>query len=249
MTYTVYTDDTCTTPATTSQISPDQPPPVTVTDGAVPDSDPVSFSQAGGYFWQAVYSGDANNASAPSALYRRAHHHHPEQPDHRHLATDGLASDRTRHHIDSASLAGATSDAGGTVTYNLYANSLPPVCVADNLVDTATVAVSGGIVLDNTFTSVAVGNYELQAVYSGDANNNGATSTCGTEPFVVTQTIPTLTTALPVGTAAIGTAVPDSAALAGATTNAAGTVTYTIYTESSCTTPASTSQISAQPRR
>ena len=39
------------------------------------------------------------------------------------------------------------------------------------------------------------GSYELQAVYSGDANNNGATSACGTEPFTVTQASPTITTA------------------------------------------------------
>ena len=48
---------------------------------------------------------------------------------------------------------------------------------------------------------MAAGNYELQAVYTGDANNNGATSACGTEPFTVTQTSPTLTTALSAGKA------------------------------------------------
>ena len=94
---------------------------------------------------------------------------------------------------------------------------------------------------------MAAGSYELQAVYTGDANNNGATSTCGTEPFTVTQATPTLATALSAGTAAIGTPVTDSASLAGATTNAGGTVTYTVYVDSACTTPASTSQISAQP--
>ena len=53
----------------------------------------------------------------------------------------------------------------------------------------------------------------LQAVYTGDANNNGATSTCGTEPFTVTQTSPTLATALSAGTAAIGIPVHDTASL------------------------------------
>ena len=39
----------------------------------------------------------------------------------------------------------------------------------------------------------------------------------------------------------------DTTNLAGATTNAGGTVTYTVYIDSACTTPASTSQVSAQP--
>ena len=96
---------------------------------------------------------------------------------------------------------------------------------------------------------MAAGTYELQAVYSGDANNNGATSTCGTEPFTVTQATPTISTILSASSAPIGTPVTDSATLAGATTNAGGTVTYTVYTDNTCTTPATTSQISQASRR
>src|SRR5262249_60960494 len=33
----------------------------------VPDSDPVTFNQAGTFYWQAVYTGDANNNGATSA--------------------------------------------------------------------------------------------------------------------------------------------------------------------------------------
>jgi hypothetical protein len=65
VTYTVYTNNTCTTPATT-QIS-GQPPVVTVAGGLVPNSASVTFNTAGSYFWQAVYSGDANNTNATSA--------------------------------------------------------------------------------------------------------------------------------------------------------------------------------------
>ena len=95
-------------------------------------------------------------------------------------------------------------------------------------------------------TFLAAGSYFWQATYSGDANNSAASSVCTSEPITITPNTPTLTTALSASSAAIGSPVTDSATLAGATTNAGGTVTYTVYTDSACTTPA-TSQISAQP--
>jgi hypothetical protein len=38
----------------------------TVTNGVVPDSNSVTFNSAGTFYWQASYSGDANNLSAKS---------------------------------------------------------------------------------------------------------------------------------------------------------------------------------------
>src|SRR5262249_50611024 len=64
VTYTVFTNNTCSTQAPAAQ----QPVPatVTVTGGLVPDSAAVSFPAAGTFFWQAAYSGDANNNAAAS---------------------------------------------------------------------------------------------------------------------------------------------------------------------------------------
>jgi hypothetical protein len=63
VTYTVYSDNTCTQ-------NPVDAGTKTVTNGNVPDSNGVTFNSAGTFFWQAVYSGDANNnpllASAPA---------------------------------------------------------------------------------------------------------------------------------------------------------------------------------------
>ena len=66
---------------------------------------------------------------------------------------------------------------------------------------TAAAAVSAGSVANGTFTTIAAGSYELQAVYTGDANNNGATSAGRTEPFTVTKSTPTLTTTRSASTA------------------------------------------------
>jgi len=57
--YTVYSDDTCTTVA-------QQAGTKTVSNGLVPNSNSITFDDAGTWYWQAVYSGDDSNAGAIS---------------------------------------------------------------------------------------------------------------------------------------------------------------------------------------
>ncbi|HEX3336497.1 MAG TPA: hypothetical protein VHS54_08550, partial [Jatrophihabitans sp.] len=72
------------------------------------------------------------------------------------------------------------------------------------------------------------GTYSFQAVYSGDANNNGATSVCSTEQLVVSKARPTVTTAQNL--------IPnDTFTLAGATSGAGGTVTMSLYSPADAT--------------
>ena len=59
VTYTVYTDNTCTTSFADAGTK-------TVTNGAVPDSDPIKFDDAGDYYWQAV------TRATPTTPRRRA---------------------------------------------------------------------------------------------------------------------------------------------------------------------------------
>jgi uncharacterized repeat protein (TIGR01451 family) len=90
-----------------------------------------------------------------------------------------LTGDRVH---DSAALTGATTDAGGTVTYSVYSNSSCTNKVADG----GTVAVSNGLVPDsNDVTFDTPGTYYWQASYSGDANNLAAVSTCTDETLVI----------------------------------------------------------------
>lgn len=83
---------------------------------------------------------------------------------------------------DSAKLSGATSTAGGTVTYNLYPGSScsgPPTLIS-------IVTVADGIVPSSNFhTFSSAGSYSWKAVYSGDPSNKGATSQC--ESLTVVQ--------------------------------------------------------------
>ncbi len=133
---------------------------------------------------------------------------------------------------DTATLSGASANAGGTVTYTVYTDSS---CTL-NPQDAGTKSVTNGIVPDsNAITFNSAGTFFWQAVYSGDANNDSATSACTSEQLVVTKLSPSISTVLSASQVNIGTMVHDSATLTGATPNAGGTVTYTVYTDSSCT--------------
>jgi len=86
---------------------------------------------------------------------------------------------------DSAALTGATSNAGGTVKYTVYTNNL---CTL-GAIDAGTKAVTAGVVPDsNAIAFNSAGNWYWQAVYSGDANNGGATSACTSETLVISPT-------------------------------------------------------------
>src|SRR5206468_1485586 len=64
VTYTVYTDNTCSSKAVAGTDIDAQPAAVTVTNGSVPDSAAVQFLKAGTYYWQASYSDDGNITTA-----------------------------------------------------------------------------------------------------------------------------------------------------------------------------------------
>jgi hypothetical protein len=134
---------------------------------------------------------------------------------------------------DSATLTGATSDAGGTVTYTVYSDSTCTTSFADAGTKTVTNAVvpdSNGVQFNQA------GTFYWQASYSGDTNNLAAKSVCTTESLVIGPNKPGITTQLSETTGSIGNTVTDSATLNGATGNAGGSVTYTVYTDNTCAT-------------
>ena len=144
---------------------------------------------------------------------------------------------------DSATLSGANAgSATGTVTYRVYSNSTCTTQVGGSM----TVAVSGGVVPTSPSVPLTVGTYYWQASYSGDASNQASASTCGPsgEVETVTKTATSVSTKLSgngVAGASItipsGASAHDAATLSGAhATSATGTVTYRVYSNSTCTT-------------
>jgi uncharacterized repeat protein (TIGR01451 family) len=201
-----------------------------VSHGVVPDSDPVTPPAAGTYYWQAAYSGDAGNARSSSGCSSEVLVVNPTKPSiSTSLSVTSLGVGGAAH--DSATLSGATSNAGGTVAYAVYPNS---TCSGGGQ-SAGTVTVSGATVpASNTIQFNTAGTYYWQASYSGDANNGSATSACTSEILVVNGASPSIATTLSASTITAGSSVHDSATLSGATSNAGGTVTYTVYTNSSC---------------
>jgi hypothetical protein len=132
---------------------------------------------------------------------------------------------------DSSTLSGATSDAGGTVTYSAYAGA--NTCTGTDLLNSTVTVTNGTVPNSGAFIPTAAGSYSFQAVYSGDTNNNGASSVCSTEQLLV-KANPSISTTLSATSVPVGSTVHDSATLSGATSDAGGTVTYTVYTNSTC---------------
>jgi uncharacterized repeat protein (TIGR01451 family) len=174
VTYTVYTNDTCTAGARDAGTKD-------VTDGVVPDSDGLVFDSAGTYYWQAVYSGDDNNAGSTSPCKSEILAIAKNRPTiATTLSSDEVVVGSSVH--DSAKLTGATATAGGTVTYTVYTND---TCTAGAR-DAGTKSVSDGSVPDsNALVFQTAGDYYWQASYSGDANNTASTSTCTEEHLLV----------------------------------------------------------------
>ena len=232
--YSYYTNNTCSTGAVAVNT-------VTVpASGIVPNSNAPTFNSAGTYYWQAVYSGDANNNAASSPCTAGNNEQLTVTKASPTIATALSAASITAGQTayDTSTLSGAgTSTGAATVTYSYYTNN---TCSTGAVaVNTVTVPVSGIVPNSNAPTFNSAGTYYWQAVYSGDANNNGASSPCtffNNEQLTVTKASPTIATALSAASILAGTTAYDTSTLTGAgTSTGAGTVTYSYYTNNTCT--------------
>ncbi|QQG49309.1 MAG: hypothetical protein HY247_03085 [archaeon] len=203
----------------------------TVTNAVVPNSASVVFNSAGTLSWNAVYSGDANNAGATSPceplLVSQTYIPAFTTTLSANVITPGQSV------FDQATLEGVTTTAGGTVTYSRYSDGL---CTTGQTTVGSPVTVTNAVVpSSSSVTFNTAGAYSWKAVYSGDANNAGATSPC--EPLYVAQTyIPAFTTTLSANVISPGGSVFDQAYFEGVTSTAGGTVTYNRYSDGLCTT-------------
>jgi len=155
--------------------------PVMVINGVAPNSAPQTFDTAGSFSWNAVYSGDANNGGATSVC----------EPLTVNKANPVIATSLLSNPItvggsvaDSATLTNSFQ-AGGTVTYSFFTGS---TCSGTGTIVGSPVTVTNNVVPNSasqTFTTA--GTVSWSAVYSGDANNNGADSLC--EPLTVNPSI------------------------------------------------------------
>jgi hypothetical protein len=128
----------------------------------------------------------------------------------------------------SALLSKTTTNAGGTVTYNLFANGN---CGGASTVISTVPVTSGRAQPSAKWLLTSAGPYSWNAIYSGDQNNSPATSQCG--PLSISKAVPTISTTLSANPISKGGAVSSSATLSGGF-RAGGTVTYNQFSSADC---------------
>jgi hypothetical protein len=195
-----------------------------VTNGVVDPSDSVPFNQAGDYYWLANYSGDTQNGGSQSpctellTVDRAVTSLSTTLVDNNNSSNVGvpdgmLAVDAGTPVHDTATLTGATADVGGTIAYNVYTDSTCSTAFASPTPDPDDVSAAG--VPDSTsLTLTAAGSYYWEAVYSGDPNNDPATSDCQEVLVVAPVTAegaPAITSETSATSVPVGQSVTDTA--------------------------------------
>ena len=149
------------------------------------------------FYWQAVYSGDTNNNNATSSCTAGNNEQLSVIKASPTIATTLSAASitvgSTAH--DTSTLSSASGTAGGTVVYSYYTNNTCTLTKAAAGTETVT---NGVVPNSTTITFNTVGTFYWQAVYSGDTNDNGATSSCtaGNNEQLIVKASPTIATTL-----------------------------------------------------
>lgn len=168
---------------------------------------------------------------------------------------------------DTATISGflGSNPPGGTVAFNVYSGSTSSVCTGTPVETVPSGAGTDGTNGDtftantgtpptasvtDTITSAGAllpGSYEVQAVYTGDGSSNLTShSACGDEPLTINKRTPTLTTQdspttdITVGsTVNVSDTVTFGNLVSGVYPASTSSVTFTLYSNGTCTTPVS----------
>jgi hypothetical protein len=148
---------------------------VNVSGGTAATTGGYTTTAAGTYAWVASYSGDNSNLPATSGC--------TEEEVVIAKASPSAATAQDLIPNDSLTLTGATSNAAGSVDFYLFAPGVS--CGVGNILNAALtqedVALVGNTTAstnNTTFHATAEGTWTWLAIYSGDDNNDPATSNC-----------------------------------------------------------------------
>lgn len=238
VTYGVYSNSTCTSAAVSAGT-------VTVTNGVIPDSNPIALAGLGTYYWNAAYSGDALNEPSTNSCSEVETVALP--PATVTTSVDDAALNATWNSgevtgssaYDTASVTGTSGTPTGTVTYRWFANQ---TCAGGaTTTDTVTIA-SGSVPNSNATPALSPLSYSYEVHYSGDTHYLASQGAC--ESFTVHQATADAGTVVKDsalsspwnGTEATGAAAYDTATLSGvAGFTPTGIVAYTFFTNGTCT--------------
>jgi hypothetical protein len=191
--YKVYSDSKCTQLVASAG-------KVSISGGTAPPSSAKKFG-LGTYYWQATYSGDANNNAATGECgaevetVSTVEEEEPEgEADPTTMLTSLSGGGQSGEVIsvpegtpvsDTATLRGSNAaEATGTVSYAVYSDSACTQLVAA----AGSVSVTAGVVGASAPQTLAAGTYYWQSAYGGDAGNLPSKSACGVEIETVAGT-------------------------------------------------------------
>jgi uncharacterized repeat protein (TIGR01451 family) len=207
--------------------------PIALSGGSATSGD-FTTTQVGTYRWRATYNGDVNNSAVTGAC-NAANENVVVNPTSPTITTSLVGGGQTGAHItvplgtavhDTSTLSGVTADAGGTVHYQVFTDSQCTTLMSGG--DAGTVPVTGGVPANSmNITFNHAGTFYWQADYSGDTNNQAASSACNLETVTLDKAIPTITTNAS-ASVPVGGAIHDTATLAGGV-GATGTITFNLY--------------------
>jgi hypothetical protein len=198
-------------------------------NATVPTSAAWTAMPPGTYQWQATYNGDGNHLASTSVCGSDSVTVNISTPTIATAVAPASPVVTGTSVKDQATLTGATSNAGGTVTYKLYSGS---ACTGSPVYTSSLATVTNGVVALSApaFTATPAGTYNWQATYTGDINNQGATSTCGSDTLVVQNILAVISSVSPTSGPVAGntTVAITGTHMAGATVVKFGTFTATI---------------------
>ncbi|MEO7556423.1 MAG: Ig-like domain-containing protein [Acidimicrobiales bacterium] len=226
-------DSSCLNPAVFTSAA------VTVTGNASYGSGSFTPTLVGTYRWTAAYSGDGNNNAATSGCNapNESVAVSAASPSLSTVASGVAAGGQVS---DTATLAGGVSPTG-SITFKLFGPN-DSSCSNPAVFTSAAVTVTGNASYSSgPFTPTAAGIYRWTAAYSGDGNNNPASSGCNApnESVTVTKPTPTVATQASPGVV-LGAPVRDTATLTGGA-SPTGTVTFTLFSDAGCSAAVFTS--------
>jgi hypothetical protein len=182
---------------------------------------------SGIWSWTAVYSGDNNNNPASSACSNETVSVAKAAPE---LTTTPGAGGSVDQAVlnDTAMLSGGVSPTG-TITFNLYDPAHSDCSGTPAFTQTLSVSGNGSYTTTNSTPASSSGTWNWTATYSGDDNNNPASTPCGEETASVSEVPPPSLTTTPSAGGAVGEVVLNDTGMLSGGVSPTGTITFNLY--------------------
>ena len=195
-------------------------------DGSYSTTNTTPANLSGTWSWTASYSGDANNNGATSGCTQETVAVSKAAPSL--ITTPSLGGTVGAVVLNDTGTLSGGSQPSGSVTFNLYDPAHTDCSGAPTYTQTVPVSGNGSFSTTNATAADATGTWSWTASYTGDANNNGATSGCTQETVTVTKASPSLTTTPSPGGTVGAVVLNDTGSVSGGY-SPGGSITFSLY--------------------